>query len=402
MVARISRIVLPVLIVVAALAVYRAAAVGPRPAAVALPRNLPAVIRPRFDDPRVVTEAQLAAVLERVKPPTDPVSTNNFVHALRLWGPAADFGDPKIPTGAQLRDYFLNDATFRHWAGEQTPPLFYRTADGIEVRSYDDRVADRTTSSFHTNDLVATLAEIGTPLDTPLVMRDGQAQVSDLLATALGRAHAEQLEIEWTAIAYARYVFPQPGWKNKYGEKLDVEQLVDRLVSQPPELGPCNGLHRLEALVVLNRADDEYKALRPKTKLKLLLYLKRASNSLVASQTADGFWTRHWPRGTSAATVSKDNPATLHDKLLVTGHHLEWLALAPDEVQPPRETVIRAAQWLARTLVEMDQKELLDAYGPYTHAARSLCLWRSMEPSAAWKKNETDNKVSVAKMRDEG
>src|SRR5262245_1151258 len=123
MLARISRIVLPVLIVAAALALYRLTAVGTQLAAVVLPRTVPTAIAPRFNDARVVTDAQLAAVLDRVKPPTGPVSTNNFVHALRLWGPTADFGDVKIPSGQELRDYFLNDATFRRWAGEQTPPV---------------------------------------------------------------------------------------------------------------------------------------------------------------------------------------------------------------------------------------------------------------------------------------
>ncbi len=386
MLARISRLVLPVLIPAAALAIYRAVAVGPRPADVVLPRNEPTAIGPRYDDPRVVTDAQLAAVLDRVQPPTDPVTTNNFVHALRLWGPNADFGDGKIPSGRELRDYFLDDAAFRRWAGERVPPLFYRGRDGIEVRSYDDRVADRQTSSFHTNDLVATLAETGTPLDAPLVMRDGEARVSDLLTTALRRAHPEQLEYEWTAIAYARYVFPQPGWRNKFGERIDVDQLVDQIVHQPAELGPCNGLHRLEALAVLYRADEQHPALRPRTKLKLLRYMKLSSQMLVQAQTPDGYWTRQWPRGAAAAKVSQANPATLHDKLLVTGHHLEWLALAPEEVQPPRETVIRAAQWLVRTLLEMDEKDLVQAYGPYTHAARALCLWRSAEPMEAWQK----------------
>ena len=70
---------------------------------------------------------------------------------------------------------------------------------------------------------------------------------------------------------------------------------------------------------------------------------------------------------------------------MVTGHHLEWLALAPEEVQPPRETVIRAAQWLTRSLREMDEKDLLEAYGPYTHAARALCLWRGVEAFDFWK-----------------
>ena len=86
----------------------------------------------------------------------------------------------------------------------------------------------------------------------------------------------------------------------------------------------------------------------------------------------------------------------LHDKLLVTGHQLEWLALAPDEVQPPRETVIRAAQWLARTLTEMDQKDLVDAYGPYTHAARALCLWRSADPNTLWNKAPGSSTAAAA------
>jgi hypothetical protein len=385
MVARLSRIVLPVLIVAAALVAYRLCGVSPPAADVVLPRNLPTPIRPRLDDPRVVTDAQLAQILERVKPPTEPVTTNNFVHALRLWGPEADFGDAKVPSGRELRDYFLNDTTFLRWAGEKAPPLFYHSRDGIEVRSYDDRLEDRATSSFHTNDLLATLAETGVPLDAVLSLRDGQARVGDLLTSALRRAHPDQHEYEWTAIAYARYVFPQAAWHNKFGQRMDVDQLVEQLVRQPPELGPCNGLHRLEALAVLSRADDEFHALRPRTRHKLLLYMKQASQCLAHAQSAEGYWARQWPRGAAAAVPSKENPAPLHDKLLVTGHHLEWLALAPEEVQPPRETVIRAAQWLARSLIEMDSKELLEAYGPYTHAARALCLWRSMEPFEAWK-----------------
>jgi len=397
MVARISRIVLPVAILIAALALYRAVGLTPQTAAIVLPRNLPTPIAPRYDEPRVVTDAQLAAVLDRVKPPADPVNTNNFVHALRLWGPAADFGEAKIPSGQELRDYFLNDATFRRWAGDKTPPLFARGRDGIEVRSFDDRLTDRATSSYHANDLIATLAEIGVPLDTPLVMRDGQAKVSDLLETALSRAYPDQLEYEWTAIAYARYVFPQPAWRNKFGQRISVDDLVEQILNHPPDAGPCNGLHRLEALVVLNRADDEFHALRPKTKAKMLLYMQRCSHALVQAQTSDGYWTRQWPRGAAASVPSKDHPVKLHDQLLVTGHHLEWLALAPEEVQPPRETVIRAGQWLARTLVEMDQKELIEAYGPYTHAARALCLWRSVEPMAAWRAGQTQDRISMTK-----
>jgi len=407
MLSQISRWTLPTLIVLAVLAAYRVVVIRPEGPAIVLPRTQPMKIAPRFSDERVVTDEQLTAVLARVKPPGGPANTNNFVHALRLWGPDADFGDPQIPKGCDLRNYFLDDATFQRFAGDNAPPLFHEGRDGIEVRGFDDQLTDRPTSSVHTDDLVATLAETGTPLDTRLALRGGQAHVADLLTTALRRFHREQLEYEWTAIAYARYVFPQRQWRNKFGEKIDVDALVDEILSHPPQLGPCNGLHRLEALAVLYRADEQFRVLSPRTRLKMLVYMKRTSNSLVASQSADGYWTRQWsispnnPMNSAAQQLAANasvNAPTLYDKLLVTGHQLEWLALAPDEVQPPRETVIRAAQWLARTLVEMDEKELLEAYGPYTHAARALSLWRGAEAFDFWKSHQPlpEGRLSLA------
>ena len=403
MLARLSRFVFPPLIVLAALVAYRLIAGAPPQRAMVLSRNEPLTITPRFDDPRVVTDEQLAAVLDRVKPPAEPVVTNSFVHALRLWGDEADFGDAKIPTGQELRDYFLDDATFRRFAGEKAPPLFHKGMKGIEVRSFDDSISDRETSSHHADDLLATLAESGVPLDAALHLRDGEAKVSDLLEASFRRFHLDQLEYEWTAIAYARYVFPEREWRNKYGERIDVDQLVDEIISHPLELGPCNGLHRLEALAVLYRADEQVHALSSRTKMKILAYMKHVSTLLVDAQHSQGYWTRQWPKGAAAVaspplhsaktaggeTAAAAKPAaaapSLHDQLLVTGHHLEWLALAPDEVQPPRETIVRAGQWLARTLIEMDEKELTATYGPYSHAARALCLWRSKEPYEAWK-----------------
>ena len=206
-----------------------------------------------------MTDEQLAAVLDRVKPPAEPVNTNNFVHALRLWGPAADFGDPKIPTGRQLRDYLLDDRDVPPIGRREGAAAVLSRSDGIEVRSFDDALTDRDTSSYHTDDLLATLAESGMPLDTPLHLRDGEAHGRRPAANdSLGRFHLDQLEYEWTAIAYARYVFPQREWRNKYGERIDVDQLVDELVEPSARnSGPCNGLHRLEALAVLYRADEQ-------------------------------------------------------------------------------------------------------------------------------------------------
>jgi hypothetical protein len=400
MIARISHLVLPPLIVVAALLAYRLAASSTGSEAIAPARDVPLVIAPRFDEPRVVTDEQLAAVLDRVKPPTKPLKTNNIVHALRLWGPDADFHDPTIPTGRQMRDYILDDRVYRQFAGENAPPIFYRDAHGIAVRSYDDALVNRDTSSYHADDLLATLAETGTPLSTPLHLRDGAATVGELLNDSLRRFHLDRFEYEWAMIAYARYVFPERQFRNQWGERINVDQLVEEAIGPPLELGPCNGLHRLEALVVLHRADEQEHVLRNRTKLKLLSHLRRASDLLVASQSPAGYWTRQWPQGAGALASDDQAKAGLYDRILVTGHHLEWLALAPEEVQPPRENVIRAGQWLARTLLEMDETALLEAYGPYTHAARALALWRSKDPYQAWDDHRRTS-VSLAPTRDE-
>ncbi|MDX1946321.1 MAG: hypothetical protein SFU86_13050 [Pirellulaceae bacterium] len=385
MLSRIARFVLPPLILVVAFVGYRLAVVRPTSDRIVATRNEPWKITPRYNEPRVITDEQLAEVLDRVKPIAKPVKTNDFVHALRLWGAEADFRSPSIPTGQELRDYILSDEVFQKFAGPNIPPLLYRDQDGLAVRSYDDHRTNRDTSSYHADDLLATLAETGTPLDAKIKLRDGsEATVADLLNDSLRRFHLERLEYEWGIISYARYLFPLKAFRNKFGERITVEQLVDEAITPRLELGPCNGLHRLEALAVLNRADEEAHALRPRTRLAVLTHLKRVSQLLTESQTSDGYWTRNWPEGAAAATPTKEQAGELYDRILVTGHHLEWLALAPDEVQPPRETIVRASQWLTRALLEMDQKDLQAAYGPYSHAARALALWRGQEPFAAW------------------
>jgi hypothetical protein len=371
-----------VLVLVAGLVVYRLA-VGsvsdPQPTA---GRDKPWVIVPQENVELVVSDGELQQILNRVQPPAKPANTNTFVHALRLWGPNATFAS--APSGQQLLGYFLDDAEYRALAGAAAPPIFEYTAEGLlRARSFDDRVTDRITSSNHNDDLLATFAESGVPLDTPIHLREGVASVRELADSALKEFHLARHEYEWTAIAYARYVFPNKRWKNKYGETITVDDLVTELVEHPHGIGPCNGLHRLEALVVLYRADEQAHVLSPQTRRKLLTHLKQVSDLLVQSQTDEGYWTRNWPRG-AAGTV--DAKATVYDKLLVTGHQLEWLALAPEIVQPPRENIVRAGRWTVKTILEMSAEDFRRYYGPFSHAARALCLWRGKEPGEVWGK----------------
>ena len=388
MLSRVLRTTIPLCILLTGLGVYRFAAVGNPTPPLTFPRAHPLVIGPRFNLPTVVTDEQLFHVLERLKPPRNPVNTNRLLHALRLWGPHAQFDDSEMMSGPAMQRYFLDAAEFGRLAGVDTPPLYeIDTENGnVRVRDWSPGSPHRTTSSYHLNDILATLAETGTPLDTPLVTVDGTTDIKNLARTAMRRLHLEQHEYEWSVISYARYVYPESGWKNQYGERVLVDELVRELIVAPPHYGACNGLHRLEAMVVLCAADDQVtsarRTLAVRSRQKMRDYMGEVIRLLGAAQSDQGYWTRQWPRGKSAR---EDKSASLADKILVTGHQLEWLALVPRDLEPPRNMVVNAGQWLVRAVQEVDNETLLKNYGPFTHAGRALCLWRSKDPYQAWR-----------------
>jgi hypothetical protein len=377
-----TRLLFPPVILVLALGAYRVGYRSFELPPMQFTRSQPQRIEPRYDWPQAVSDEQLHQVLDRVKPPVTMPLTNNLVHALRLWGPTANFGSDQIPSGQEMLRYLLDDREFQRWAGAEQPPLFTRDEHGVRPRNFEDDATHSKTASYHIDDLLATLAESEVSLDEKMHLRDGSAApVRELLSQSLHSFYLKRFEYEWTMIAYARYAHPLTGWQNHFGDKLTAESLVEEMLAHRPDVGPCNGLHRLEALVLLYRADEQANTLSPRVKQRMLAYMSEMSRLLQASQTVHGYWSRQWVKGPQG---SKDLQAPLSDRVLVTGHHLEWLALAPEEVLPPRETIVRACQWVARTMPELEERELIEHYGPFSHAARALCLWRSREPFEAW------------------
>lgn len=384
----VNKWLIPTAVVALACVAYRAVCVQWPPAAVPAPSAAaqsrphgPLKTTPRYDLKQAVSDEQLAGVLRRMIPRREPVNTNNLVHALRMWGPVVEFDHTDAVSGGQMLAYFLDDHAFRSLAGENALPLYVRTERGVEIRSYDADDRHAATGSVHPDDLLATLAECGVTVDTPLVLRDGQATVGQLLDTSLGRFHEHQFEYEWSLISYARYVFPQPRFRNRFGQTLAVKQILDELIEHPARHGVCAGTHRLEALVVLDQAHEQTPGLTAAQVKRIHQHLQETSATLAQSQHLTGYWTKRWPEGIEGAA---DDKAPLAERILATGHHLEWMALAPPELLPPRECIVRAAQWLTRAMLEVDDATVALEYGPFSHGARALCLWRGCEPQAVW------------------
>lgn len=372
----------PVLLVLVGLLGFRGSSRHiPSPQAQAQPE--PRVFASRRDDPRVVQDNQLLELLERVRLPKTVVNTNNQLHALRLWGQQAVFSEAYW-SGPQLREYFLDDAAFRRAAGDTAAPLIQRKEGVLSVRAWQRDDVDHDFASAHANDVVATFAEVGLPASTRIVLRDGEGTVGELYTAAAESFHNQQLEYEWTLIGYARLGYPQRYWVNQFSERVTLQDVATEAMQQPWSYGVCVGTHRLEGLMLLDRLARESKTEFPASlALHIDGHLKKAVTLLAASQSPEGYWTRRWHEGNKAL---ENDTSDLAERILATGHHLEWLALASEEMQPPREHVIRAAQWMATALREVKERTLAENYGPFSHAARALCLWRGAEAWPTWQR----------------
>ena len=344
-----------------------------------LPRlnDLPRALSPQHNYPFVVTDDQLNEVLERAKPNFDKSPKVNFVdHALRLWGSDVLFEDGSLD-GPQMLEMMLNDTRFRQTWGNETPALLTRSVAGIEVQTQ----VGRTTVS-HVDHLVGTLAEIGVELSHEVISNDGPGTVGDLLRHAILNFHLNQKEYEWTALAAALYTVDGDHWYCDEGQEISFDSLADRMMRQHQPLGVCYGQHRLYSLVMMLRVDDQLRnedqwLFSLATRQKVKNYLLAMTRRFHKNQSREGYWDGNW----TDTNRSIPDPGTdeLSRRILATGHVLEWWAMAPNDLHPPRETIIRAAQWLARNIIEMDKRQIEANYTFITHAARALSLWRGQQ-----------------------
>jgi len=105
------------------------------------------------------------------------------------------------------------------------------------------------------------------------------------------------------------------------------------------------------------------------------------TQALVRSQHADGFWNIDWPFAAPKTSEPTEREGDrLSDRIIGTGHPLEWWSLAPEEVHPPRNVLAAAGQWLVRTVDSLSDEQLREHFTFLSHAGRALALWRGKTP----------------------
>jgi hypothetical protein len=339
----------------------------------------PLRVLPLYDNREVVNDSQLAKVLDKLKPRLrgPRPNMNDIDHALRFWGVEAQFDDAECLSGVEMRDLLLDHRQFAHTWGDGTQPFLLVDGAGIRVRTQQG--AETASHDDHT---LASLAEAGVPLDFPVITENAELPLRAVLEQSLRDFSLNQIEYEWSALAYALYAPETKHWTSTEGQEITFDRLADRLMRQRLRQGVCRGNHRLHALVMLLRVDEQSPILSAECHSRIVAYLQDVTQRFVQTQQPDGYWDETWPGqerdGGQVAVESLSERQT--NRLLVTGHVLEWWSLAPPEVQPPQETLRKAGQWLVAEIDKLRPAQVTAYYTYLTHAGRALALWRGRFP----------------------
>jgi len=331
-----------------------------------------------YDWPQVVTDEQLDGVLHKLRPRLNhpQPKINHIDHALRMWGKQSTFADPECLSGQQMIDILTNTQAFQRSWETQNESLLSEGEFGIGFRTQDGE-----DSASHVDHTLGTLAEIGVSLDAEVIVDDRmQLTIRDLLTTAMRDFRLNQKEYEWTTVATASYATGPTSWVSQDGEIITFDLLAKRIMRQDWEQGVCFGYHRLYSLALLLQLDDQIPLFRqPTTRVDVVAHLSEATKRLMQSQSVDGYWDQNWPDASRGPEEGElDGP--LQRRILATGHTLEWWAIAPPEVLPERENIVRAAQWLVAEVENMEPENVTKNYTFLSHVGRALCLWRGKFP----------------------
>ena len=348
-------------------------------------RNAPREVLPEYDNEEVVSDRQLSRFLARLglRPMGAETNIGGVDHSLRMWGADKRFDDPGVMSGEQMRRLLVDHSRFVEVFGADRPPLLLDDGEAIRFRTQEGIA-----TSSHYDHTLASLAEIGTALDFPVLTPLRRATLKDVLEQSLRDFSLNQAEYEWSALAFALYLEPTRGWVTSEGQWVTFDRIAERIMRETLSRGVCSGNHRLYALTSFLRLDDQMQRagdpalLSPGLRARVIDHLRGVTEDFVRHQHVDGFWNGDWSTSTPSSSEPGDTPEdSINTRLIVTGHVLEWWALAPPELHPPHEVLVDAGQWLVRTVDALSGDEVDRYYSFLSHAGRALALWRGRWPA---------------------
>ncbi len=359
---------------------------------------------PLYDDPEVVTDEELAMVLHKIIPrfSRSHLRPNLIEHALRTWGSRIEFQNKDAISGPVMASFLTDSAKHLESWGKNSEPLMVETETGVYVRWAEDSSA-----SVHHDHTLAALTEAGLPLDFPVYTGNRSLQVRDVLSEALRDFQLDERETEWSAMSFALWLAPkeETSWHNGEGRRITFDMLAERLMRNHKRDGVCLGTHRVYSLMLMLRLNEQHqsKLLTAETVTAITIYLSEVRDLITASQWPDGSWNSNWADGAEYQKNTAPDEK-ISKRVIATGHQLEWLSIAPKELHPPREQILKAADWLIKNVQETPQSEIDQNYTFYSHVGKALAMWRKTSPEnfwTEWRKSHPDCEVFAETQTDE-
>lgn len=348
---------------------------------VKIERENPLRVTPLYNDPSVVTDEELAAVLKQVRPrfPRKHMKPNHVEHALRTWSIQSTFEDPSIVSGVEMRDFLIDHARFLASWGDEAAPLLVDEPAGVSIR-WGTEIG----GSVHHDHWLASLTEAGIHRDEPVFAPSQRDMtINDVIQQSLRDFRLDEPEVEWSAMAFGLWIPPVKQWKTTDGRSISFDQILKRLVRGDKRFGVCVGTHRVYSVMLLIRLDDQFDILSDAVRAEGYAYLEQVRDLISVCQFEDGHWPANWMEGKTALTHPEE--IAEYKNVIATGHHLEWLAIAPKELHPPHEQIIKAAKWIINNTTTHPEEYILQKYTFYSHVGNALALWRNTHAAPFWK-----------------
>lgn len=337
---------------------------------------------------RAISRAELKRVLATVRPYFNTrqlagkVPTSATLHALRLWGIDSSFQTlPEsgaesfvLVDGTQMVASLLDHKCHLATSAFRSQGMLVKSEAGFRVLTAMDGGYGSIETATHVGKVVQVMAEAGLPASCRTSTLDGYTGTLHDIVTSDASLVCRGTELEFLASGLSRFSKGNASWTNRFGEVWSFDRIARELLQSPVDAAACNGAHIPYALTILLRCNEHRGILGGDTARLVQARLRSLAESLERSQQSSGAW--RWER----PDTERERPSMYRDdfvaSLAMTGHHLEWCALAPVEYRPPDGSLLRAATYLVSSWHEVQLKMQADwhVYLPATHAARALYL----------------------------
>jgi hypothetical protein len=315
---------------------------------------LPEAPAPRPAGPRHRIEAAIQNVRRR-----DLLTTNGFwtvFHGILGLGPGVQLLNPQTGGRVNAVDYICA-------GGELRGLQFVPTKHGLDVVTTGLAGGGQ----GHQDQFVAEMAQWGMPPDRKFVVLGREYTFEDFIRHTQMRARVTaNQELSWAIVILGQYRGTDVSWRNAFGERLHLHDLLRYELDAPIELAACGGTHRLFGLTWVYHLHLQKGGGTEGVWQAVADANVRYCNLAKKYQNPDGSFSTDFFRGPGHA-------ADKQLRLNTTGHTFEWLALALPDAALKEPWMEAAANALALMILDLQGQPVEG--GSLYHAVHGLLLY---------------------------